>query len=374
MHSLNRSLPSNPVHLTALKNWHQGSAILDSNGDPLVAYHGTYVRTGKSGEDLMGNIFSFDRNMSVSTVRRAPSIDNVGIWFSDNPGEGGAQMYGNTIYPVYLRITRPKYFESFAEMLSAFHKAAGTQNTGNGLGDPEPLRQQLKSQGFDGICLARSNTGELLAECEEFAQAIHKAKNEVYCAPSEERSFYLAKVDRLKETYQRLRTELKQYGESTEFDNQLAIIAFEPEQIKSAVGCDMRYDRASPLLTGLCEQAQELQIADYCEGLRQRRLDRKAHALQQQWQAIGSMDDALEAFSLQLSKLEDSSLQECRAWLDYTFCSSNDPFTPFMAVAERMARSIQATASATGSQLDTVVAQPTQVARQRSADACEPGN
>jgi hypothetical protein len=160
--------------------------VVDENGEPMVVYHGTFVRQMGDGTD-MGDITAFDR--MFSTRFRRPSIDTVGSWFSTNPGEGGAEMYsgkdqGAAIYPVYLSIKNPQ-ITTFQLMTSRARKLQNGKDDGRPIGaeEVEAYRAWLKSMGKDGIKIeASGNEG------------------------------------------------------STEFDNQVAWIALEPTQIKSATG------------------------------------------------------------------------------------------------------------------------------------------
>jgi hypothetical protein len=191
-----------PTDSTAFKKWFGDSKVVDENGEPLVVYHGTFVRPMGDGTD-MGDITAFDR--MFTTRFRRPSIDTVGSWFSTNPGEGGAEMYsgkdqGAAIYPVYLSIKNPQV-TTFQLMTSRARKLHNGKDDGRQIGSEEvaAYRAWLKSMGKDGIKIeASGNEG------------------------------------------------------STEFDNQTAWIALEPNQIKSATGnfgtydpdnADIRYQR-----------------------------------------------------------------------------------------------------------------------------------
>ncbi len=176
----------------AFKRWFGDSKVVDENGEPLVVYHGTFVRPMGDGTD-MGDIKAFDR--MFTTRFRRPSIDTVGSWFSTNPGEGGAEMYsgkdqGAAIYPVYLSIKNPQ-ITTFQLMTSRARKLHNGKDDGRPIGaeEVEAYRAWLKSMGKDGIKIeASGNEG------------------------------------------------------STEFDNQVAWIALEPTQIKSATGNIGSYD------------------------------------------------------------------------------------------------------------------------------------
>ena len=199
------------------KRWFGDSKVVDENGEPMVVYHGTVVRPDTNGVKDMGNIDAFDR--MFTTKFRQPSIDTVGSWFSTNPGEGGAEMYtgggpGAAIYPVYLSIKNP-------HITTFYMMARRARLLANGVDDDRMIRQPevdayrkwLKSMDKDGIKIEGSGREG-----------------------------------------------------STEFDNQVAWIALEPTQIKSATGNNGDYsltdaDIRKSLRTtaaGAKEKAQEL--------------------------------------------------------------------------------------------------------------------
>lgn len=173
---------SNPNFVT----WFAGSKVVDESGAPRVVYHGTYVRE-VNGRVVMGDIEAFDRMVSVNIVRRKASIDTVGVWFSTNPGKDGAEMYGNTIYPVYLAIRDP-YITTFDTMLRRARLLANGLDDGRQVGaaEVEALRKWLQESGRDGIRIVKGDS-------------------------------------------------------STEFDAQDAWIALEPTQIKSAISNSGHY-------------------------------------------------------------------------------------------------------------------------------------
>ncbi|MBY0465136.1 MAG: hypothetical protein K2W33_09345, partial [Burkholderiales bacterium] len=177
----------------AFRNWFGGSKVVDADGSPLVVYHGTVVRPDTDKVKGMGDIQVFDR--LFTTQFRAPSLDTVGSWFSTNPGQGGAEMYsgnhpGSAIYPVYLSIQNPQV-TTFQLLQRRARLLANGKDDGRQIGAPEvdAYRQWLKATGKDGIKIEGSgNEG------------------------------------------------------STEFDQQEAWIALEPEQIKSAIGNNGDFD------------------------------------------------------------------------------------------------------------------------------------
>ena len=181
----------------AFRRWFGDSKVVDEAGKPLVVYHGTVVRPDTEKVKGMGDITAFDR--MFTTKFRAPSVDTVGSWFSTNPGDGGAEMYsgnypGSAIYPVYLSIKNPQV-TTFQLLQRRARLLANGKDDGRLLGTAEvdAYRTWLKEMGKDGIKIEGSGNDD-----------------------------------------------------STEFDNQVAWIALEPEQVKSAIGNDGSFDPANP--------------------------------------------------------------------------------------------------------------------------------
>jgi hypothetical protein len=146
------------------RRWFGRSKVVDQNGRPLRVYHGTTVWADPTKQ--LGDINAFDRFASVNLVGRAPSMDTVGIWFSDNPGPGGAGMYAGSsgaIYPCYLRVQNPWRPGSFDKFLHAMHIRAGRnpkKQNAIGRGSTEELRDWLKQRGYDGIYFSLGSDGE----------------------------------------------------------------------------------------------------------------------------------------------------------------------------------------------------------------------
>ena len=175
----------------------EGTKVADEQGRPIVVYHGT--TPWEDGDRKLGDFKIFDRMASVNIVRREPSIDTVGSWFSTNPGKGGAEMYSRAsgaIYPVYLNIQKP-YKTSFTRLLRKARMLANGKDDGRMIRAPEveALRKFLKGLDFDGI------------------QITHDERVE---------------------------------GDQDEFKNQDAWVVLESTQVKSAIGNNGRYDMSNP--------------------------------------------------------------------------------------------------------------------------------
>jgi phosphatidylserine/phosphatidylglycerophosphate/cardiolipin synthase-like enzyme len=109
------------------------------------------------------DITSFNRAWTVEHLRgRRPSLDNVGVWFSSIRGDKdkGAAMYAGEhgqVYRVHLAIKNP-WVTTFANMADQAWQLNGCPELRDGVFtrskgsfSPEPLRDWLKNQGYDGI-------------------------------------------------------------------------------------------------------------------------------------------------------------------------------------------------------------------------------
>ena len=227
---IRKSNPRDVEKTPEFKRWFGKSKVKAEDGKPQVMYHATT----RGGFDV------FDR--MKTTEWRRESMDTVGSWFSDSPGEDGAGRYvpgdGATIYPVYLRIEKPKVYKTFTSFLDDMHKAAGrdpkAQNP-RGVGSTTELRQKLKAQGYDGIHFTRTNNKGLLEEIRELDDLIrtYERKDPQY-------------ADELRDERKKVKAQYEKTGGSTEFDDQDVWVAFEPNQIKSAIGNNGDFDINNP--------------------------------------------------------------------------------------------------------------------------------
>ena len=240
--ALNALSRADQTQTPEFKKWFAGSKVVDAEGKPLVVYHGT----------TKGGFTVFDRNMSRKW--RQASMDTVGSWFSDNPSEdGGAGMYAaggeSTIYPVYLSIKNPKVYRTFEDFLRHMHRAAGRKmedQPAPGRGSTEELRAELKADGYDGIEFMQTDNGSLMQDIKDMMAAVDRAKTDEFSVKRVDRLPYTQKRERLEQTLKSMRKELDEFGSSTEFDKQRVFIAFEPEQIKSAIGNRGTFDPFDP--------------------------------------------------------------------------------------------------------------------------------
>ncbi len=143
------------------------------------------------------------------------------------------------MYPVFLRIERPKIYSRFYDFLRDLHAAEGrdveTQNP-PGVGSPEGLRQQLAQQGYDGLLFERTKCQEILDSIADFAEAIERTKREEFSVGRAAREPFTMKRLRLEADLAQLRNEFNAAGSGTEFDKQEVWVAFESDQVCSALG------------------------------------------------------------------------------------------------------------------------------------------
>jgi Large polyvalent protein associated domain 38/ADP-Ribosyltransferase in polyvalent proteins len=207
-----------PVEQDKLTKWFKNSVVAGKDGKPLRMYHAT-------SQDFS----VFDR-MKSAEWRKFVSMDNIGSWFSDNPAatEKYASKEGINIVPVYLRIENPKVYTKFSDFINEMRAAAGLEPTKRAPGkvDPEPLRNKLKAEGYDGITFAKTNNGPIFDKLKDLQTQSAEAAA----------TGNMAKSFRLEKEIKELRAQIDKQNTSTEFDDQQVWVAFEPDQIKSAIG------------------------------------------------------------------------------------------------------------------------------------------
>ncbi len=272
------------------KAWFGSSEVVDENGKPLVVYHGAPLHISIDGSQVLGDFSAFDRNAAARFTGRKQDfgMDKTGIWFTDTPGESGAEMYsGKTgvIYPVYLSIKHPwkATFDEFlkkGQELSSWNKDNKDRKRRKlrplpeGSWDVVPLRNWMKSNGYDGI---------------NFSGVIDRAGQKVW-------------------------------------------LALEPTQIKSATGNRGTFDSNNPDITKSAKQKPLLNIKQATQQIVDRMLPilavRMAEAAHNQLQQLGAKKTENEykartkAASTATRWLEDNHadladlLDEGNLWID----------------------------------------------------------
>lgn len=185
--------PGSQTETPEFQSWFGDSKVVDGAGKPLVVYHGT--QRWSKGDIEFGDVQAFDRLFTRKALGRQQSIDHIGSWFADRADDQGAGVFAHdAMYPVYLSIQNPwRPREGFRTMKRLAARLAGVDpdNVRRPL-DAEPMREWLKTHGYDGIAFPRGT------------------------------------VDRMDTT---------------------VYVALEPEQIKSAIGNAGTFDPADPRIT-----------------------------------------------------------------------------------------------------------------------------
>lgn len=176
------------VDSDAFKNWFKNSKVVDAEGKPMVVYH-----TGR-----------FDANEIISAAEQhrrngaTHTIGNEGIYFSADAGYSaiyGRGKEGATMYPVYLSLQNPLV-----------------------IGDEKQLSRLEK---LKQVILGKK-------EVPRNASSATPRMDSMYITPE-------YKAELLKQGYDGIINEL--YNE---------IVAFEPTQIKSAIGNNGEYSSTNP--------------------------------------------------------------------------------------------------------------------------------
>lgn len=94
-----------------VKKWFGDSKVVDENGDPLVVYHAFTPPTGVSKHARFDPKYPLPKEWGGENSPYRP-----GVFHSASPDVAG--KYGNTIYPIYLKIEKPLIIDAKGEMWS----------------------------------------------------------------------------------------------------------------------------------------------------------------------------------------------------------------------------------------------------------------
>jgi hypothetical protein len=154
-------MPAPAPETPEFKRWFGDSKVVDENGKPIRAFHGTSneFTEFKSQRDLAAEgdpFFSY-----FGEVTDHPS--SLGFWFSAESQnkrryvKGNAeavasafagQATGSAVYPVFLSIKNPREFLNWDDLNLAVEKA----------GSSSSLREKLLNEGYDGLVIRDSQT------------------------------------------------------------------------------------------------------------------------------------------------------------------------------------------------------------------------
>lgn len=144
------------------KEWFGDSKVVDSDGKPLVAYHGTiknieqfrtkYAAVGKPRPYWLGDLGAWFATKAQSGEGDPGDEQFVAGSFTENRhaivGAPDEYKEGANVMPVYLSIKNPLEVWDYNELLEARSDEGSTQK----------LRRYLEKQGFDGIVVRNSDT------------------------------------------------------------------------------------------------------------------------------------------------------------------------------------------------------------------------
>jgi hypothetical protein len=139
--------PTPGINSPEFRKWFKNSKVVDTDGGPLVAYHGTNVDFSEfdvGGNNEIGSWFTAtptdDHYGDTSDARLAAE----GFAYTQTDLYGGHEI----VVPVYLSIKNPKELNGY----NAFTKLT------RGSADGGKLRERLRREGYDGIVIRNSDT------------------------------------------------------------------------------------------------------------------------------------------------------------------------------------------------------------------------
>lgn len=138
------------------KRWFAGSTIVDENGAPIKAYHGSMSKF---------NVFDTEKSS-----RRG--WDSFGNWFA--PDKYFAESYQGTgkyapkgdLHEVYLRMRNPKVYEgtdtpqgaeNFKALMADFEAVTGVKTQNATAKDADKFKNWLSGQGYDGVVIKNTH-------------------------------------------------------------------------------------------------------------------------------------------------------------------------------------------------------------------------
>lgn len=220
----------------AFSNWFGESKVVDAEGKPLVVYHGTAADFSAFKHSRS------DVGMHFGTVAQA---DDRLAYQRDL---GVKTEEGMNLMPVYLAIRNPLRLPDLgawnADTMDYALRDLFPNDKAriNSLKTPKQIREYLKGKGYDGIVY--KNTGEV-GGSQPYRDAINTAKEaKAKVFPKGKSSFSVE--DQKVPEYQAWTDAMKAYADYREANGEDSYIAFEPTQIKSAIGNNGQFNPNDP--------------------------------------------------------------------------------------------------------------------------------
>lgn len=225
--------------LEAFWRWFGESKVVDEQGRPMVVYHST----------VAGGITEFKRlrEIGIHFGTQGQARDRFQLKIERDPYGPDLRDVKHATMPVYLRIANPIRMRdagswNMMNMDSNLHELfPGGIGSLNYKSTPTQIRKFLQSKGYDGIVYA--NTGES-GGAEPFRRAQDEAWQELMVAFPDQRGF--SREDQKHPAYQTYRKAQEAYEKYRQENAEDSYIAFEPEQIKSALGNRGTFSPSSP--------------------------------------------------------------------------------------------------------------------------------
>jgi hypothetical protein len=227
--------PLNQTETPAFKKWFGDSKVVDSEGKPLVVYHGTNVEV---------EAFSHEHDKTF----KVNSASYSGYWFTDSEAEGtiysdvavSSRGGKNFVHKVFLKMINPK---SITENDLSDYKSDKLMRYKNMLDDLRDAENRLEFEGVDSIDKSILGITPLSNSENDVESAIrNKIKETKHKIDSYEQGGSVVQEemsDFIEEAKQQGHDGVIFEGEGNNASNYLI---FEPNQIKSATGNNGAFD------------------------------------------------------------------------------------------------------------------------------------
>jgi hypothetical protein len=239
---------TNPTFSPAFKAWFDGSAVVDSDGNPLRVYHGT-IRDFPE--------FQYIKPTGIGGA--GWGFNRIGFWFDADPRTPGrfadSARGGGNVMPVYLAIKHPLIISRASVSPAALARVKKLRDEWLQLAKQRESGDTSAEYRYHAAERAYDIAKKELERNDPFAQLMDILPKYNPKAPPEKRAGHTDRVARvqrklIKQGYDGilLRNTLADMGsrDTTETD---WWIAFHPNQIKSAIGNRGTYNPKDPRIS-----------------------------------------------------------------------------------------------------------------------------